>query len=548
MKSKFMNQSLYPRTNNLPYHMSTDASKKRRAATILAQGREKQTRNTEPEDTDIDPILNQSVKRTHKLETICTQQQAIDPTNQRIWLGWIQIEDSLKSKAHETIAKIKLEIEHVQYSEIYEGTNYLVLAIPQHEINILTTRTFPPSPNYKLVYIPTQEKIWATKTNIAATSTQSQITEGLRRIKKEKTPIGWSMIPTKRDSSMLVVYHASRSAWTNTEKSLIIEIGNTAHQLNPDVSNIPLPHIHLYTKNKNTSYSRNEWTNWITTNLGLPQEFVQSSTGLMNAFRSTSHFNAAIVILPADNIPDILTNRNEWSTIGINFPDKTHTFQVLLITQYSLSNQKPDGPTSRTNTPIPCLKTYPHSPKELQDLKLQSEHSKQEQILQTRYLRFYWQRTILKQLTKILPWEWKRKPTKELSSLKIIRLTLKQCKLLIKDYLNAYKRLISHRPTKNSPILEFKDLINQRNTSDFLHTILYPYLTTNPEYTILNTSATTFPTNRPLNQYEQNYELRLLGILTLTTIFLSVYPPNWDLTTPLGSSHDLPLNAHQIRA
>ena len=258
MKLKFMNHIPYPRTNNLPSHMSTDANKKRRAATILAQGREKQTRNIEPEDVDIDPILNQSVKRTYKLETICTQQQAIDPINQRIWIGWIQIEDSTKSKAHETIAKIKLEIEHIQYLEIYEGNNYLVLAIPQHEVNTLTTRTFPPSPNYKLVYIPTQEKIWATKANIATTSTQSQITEGLRRIKKEKTPIGWSMILTKRDSSMLVVYHASRLAWINTEKSLIIEIGNTAHQLNPDVSNIPLPHIHLYTKNKNASYSRNE--------------------------------------------------------------------------------------------------------------------------------------------------------------------------------------------------------------------------------------------------------------------------------------------------
>jgi hypothetical protein len=66
------------------------------------------------------------------------------------------------------------------------------------------------------------------------------------------------MIPTKKESSMLIIYHTSQQAWTNTEKLLLIKIGDIAHQLNPDVTNIPHSHIQLYTKNKYAAYSRNE--------------------------------------------------------------------------------------------------------------------------------------------------------------------------------------------------------------------------------------------------------------------------------------------------
>jgi hypothetical protein len=80
-------------------------------------------------------------------------------------------------------------MEPVQYSKVFEGPNFLVLAIPQHELTTLTTKTFSPSPNYKLLYIPAQTEIWAIKTNIASITTQAQITKGLKAIKKEKTPI-----------------------------------------------------------------------------------------------------------------------------------------------------------------------------------------------------------------------------------------------------------------------------------------------------------------------------------------------------------------------
>jgi hypothetical protein len=116
--SKFMNQinTLYLKKNYHVSTMSSETSKKRRVAAALAQGREKQIRNTtdneEPKSTDLLP--GESIKRTHKLDTICKLPEAINPSTQRVWIGWIQIEDSATTKAHDMIVKIKLEMEPVQ--------------------------------------------------------------------------------------------------------------------------------------------------------------------------------------------------------------------------------------------------------------------------------------------------------------------------------------------------------------------------------------------------------------------------------------------------
>jgi hypothetical protein len=82
------------------------------------------------------------------------------------------------------IVKIKLEIEAIQYSEIFEEPNFIVLVVPQHELYTLTNTTFPLNPYYKISYIPANSKIWATKTNNAPTITNSQIMESLRKIVK----------------------------------------------------------------------------------------------------------------------------------------------------------------------------------------------------------------------------------------------------------------------------------------------------------------------------------------------------------------------------
>jgi hypothetical protein len=85
------------------------------------------------------------------------------------------------------VVKIKLEMKAVQYSEIFERPNFIVLAVPQHELHTFTNTTFPPSLHYKICYIPASSKIWATKTNITPTTTNSQIMEGLKK-SKVKTP------------------------------------------------------------------------------------------------------------------------------------------------------------------------------------------------------------------------------------------------------------------------------------------------------------------------------------------------------------------------
>jgi hypothetical protein len=112
--------------------MSSEISKKQRAATALAQGREKHIRNITDNEEPVskDLLSGESIKRTHKLDTICNLQEATDPANQRAWIGWIQIEDSAITKAHDIIVKIKLEMEAFQYSEIFEGPNFIVLAVP----------------------------------------------------------------------------------------------------------------------------------------------------------------------------------------------------------------------------------------------------------------------------------------------------------------------------------------------------------------------------------------------------------------------------------
>jgi hypothetical protein len=197
--------------------MSSEASKKRRAAAALAQGREKQAQNLtdDEEPTYKDPLPEESIKRTHKLDIVCNLQEATDPSNQRAWIGWIQIEDSATTKTHKTIVKIKLEMEPVQYSEILERPNFIVLAVPQHELHTLTKTTFPPSLHYKICYIPANSKIWATKTNITPTTTNSQITQRLKKIRGKNTPIGWNVIPTKRESLMLIISYVSSDAPTD---------------------------------------------------------------------------------------------------------------------------------------------------------------------------------------------------------------------------------------------------------------------------------------------------------------------------------------------
>jgi hypothetical protein len=141
--------------------------------------------------------------------------------------------------------------------------------------------------------------------------------EGLKKIKGKNTPIGWNVIPTKKELSMLIISHVSRDAWLNADRSILIKIGDTAHQLNPDVTNIPHPHIQLYTTNKNASYPRHEWIQWIETNLRWTQEETRKRLALLNAFRSTSNFNAAIILLEPKEIELKLANKDEWSTIGI---------------------------------------------------------------------------------------------------------------------------------------------------------------------------------------------------------------------------------------
>jgi hypothetical protein len=141
--------------------------------------------------------------------------------------------------------------------------------------------------------------------------------EGLKKITGKNTPIGWNVIPTKKESSMLIISHVSCDAWLNTNRSILIKIGDTAHQLNPDVTNIPHPHIQLYTTNKNALYPRHEWIQRIGTNLRWTQEEIRKRLALLNAFRSTSNFNAAIILLEPKKIELKLANKDEWSTIGI---------------------------------------------------------------------------------------------------------------------------------------------------------------------------------------------------------------------------------------
>jgi hypothetical protein len=92
--------------------MSSETSKKRKVAAALAQGREKQIRNITDNEEPVpkDLLPGESIKRTYKLDTIYNLQEATDPANQRAWIGWIQIEDSATTKAHNMIVKIKLEI------------------------------------------------------------------------------------------------------------------------------------------------------------------------------------------------------------------------------------------------------------------------------------------------------------------------------------------------------------------------------------------------------------------------------------------------------
>jgi hypothetical protein len=207
------------------------------------------------------------------------------------------------------------------------------------------------------------------------------------------------MIPTKKESSMLIVYHTSQQAWTNTEKSLLVKIRDTAYQLNPDVTNIPHSHIQLYTKNKYAAHSRNEWTEWIINNLNLTQKEIMKRTGLMNTFRSTSHFNAAIILLSPNEIKTKLAKKNKWTIIGVITDNTSNINQVIAVTQYLQKNLKPDGHTLTTSTWTPYLKTYPLSTKKSPDSKQQYKDLEQKQTLQTKYWKFYWQKIQLKVTT-----------------------------------------------------------------------------------------------------------------------------------------------------
>jgi hypothetical protein len=313
-------------------------------------------------------------------DTICNLQEATDPANQRAWIGWIQIEDLATTKAHDMIVKIKLEIEAVQYSEIFEGPNFIVLAVPQHELHALTNTTFPPSLHYKICYIPANSKIWATKTNITPTTTNSQIMEGLKKIKGKNTPIGWNVIPTKKELSILIISHRSRNAWLNANRSILIKIRDTAHQLNPDMTNI---NIQLYTTNKNTSYPRQEWIQWIGTNLRWTQEKTCKWLALFNAFQSTSNFNAAIILLEPKEIELKLANKNEWSTIGIKkIITGINLSKELQGIWYWLKTLNQDGYTSNTNTQTLHQQAYLQLLKESTDWKQLYANSQQEQIPQ----------------------------------------------------------------------------------------------------------------------------------------------------------------------
>jgi hypothetical protein len=84
--SKFMNQVSTWDSIKENYHtktMSSETSKKRRAAAALAQGREKQIRNITDNEEPVpkDLLPGESMKRTHKLDTICNLQESIDPAN-----------------------------------------------------------------------------------------------------------------------------------------------------------------------------------------------------------------------------------------------------------------------------------------------------------------------------------------------------------------------------------------------------------------------------------------------------------------------------------
>jgi hypothetical protein len=55
-------------------------------------------------------------------------------------------------------------------------------------------------------------------------------------------------------------------------------------------------------------------------------------TSLINTFRSTSYFNAAIIMLPPNEIKTKLAKKNEWTTIGVTTDNTSNINQEIAVT------------------------------------------------------------------------------------------------------------------------------------------------------------------------------------------------------------------------
>jgi hypothetical protein len=298
--------------------------------------------------------------RKHTLDLICSREEAtegkqkgngLNNTGDMVYVGWTHIKETDGNTTQDIITTVKLRLASLRYEEVHEGNNFVILSVYNDEADAIIDR-FKPSPQYEICWIPKPTQIWNTKANVSENQ-RSKVGAALKKQAKELGIVGYNLIPSKTQGALLVVAHVRKNAWTNATRSIIIEIDGKAVQLNPDVTNIPVPHIQLYTVNKNTSYSRKEWVEWIVKNLGFPRQTAQENTALTNAYNSTSNFTSAIVTTSIDSIKDKIDTRNLWTSIGTIPMINAHQIKGEVATQYAMRNPRMDGHILSSNIQNP---------------------------------------------------------------------------------------------------------------------------------------------------------------------------------------------------
>eukprot|EP01127_Copromyxa_protea_P009536 TRINITY_DN225_c0_g1_i4.p1 TRINITY_DN225_c0_g1~~TRINITY_DN225_c0_g1_i4.p1 ORF type:complete len:624 (+),score=142.78 TRINITY_DN225_c0_g1_i4:159-1874(+) len=246
------------------------------------------------------------------MQIICKKREATDGTCNMVTMGFIQIEYD-RGSAQNQIIRIKTQrLAKIEYEEVVEGANYLIIKIDNKDVEELTKRT-KGEDKYQTCYIPHNMTMWHVKTII---NTEHKAEEIARAVKTQPaettTPVGYNVIPMKKSTNkaILIMSYVRPEGWTNLKTTNFITINEESYQIAPDLTTIPQPHVQIYTKQKNTSFNRTAWLNWIVDNTCLTKEQAIMTTALTPAYNNSSMFTSAVITFEDEsNINELVTKK-----------------------------------------------------------------------------------------------------------------------------------------------------------------------------------------------------------------------------------------------